>query len=138
MYACRFCMDGIGEQADISCGDAWYLDSYGNPDFTEHNGRNVIFARTDKGFDLIQDAQRHHCITTEIYRGYEAELKRIQRSQYERRISMKARIAALKIMGKPYPAYSKNILQKYSRYMSRKVQVKICIGTCKRILQGKL
>ena len=43
---CRFCADGTGEMADISCGDAWYLTKAGKPDFMEHPGRNVVFSRT--------------------------------------------------------------------------------------------
>lgn len=46
---CRFCMDGIGEFADISCGDAWYMEEDGTPDFNEHDGRNITFSRTKKG-----------------------------------------------------------------------------------------
>jgi len=31
---CRLCIDGIGEAADISCGDGWYIKD-GEPDFSE-------------------------------------------------------------------------------------------------------
>ena len=40
--ACRFCFDGIGEAADISCGDGWYIRD-GKPDFTENDGRNALY-----------------------------------------------------------------------------------------------
>jgi coenzyme F420 hydrogenase subunit beta len=138
MPACRFCMDGIGELADISCGDAWYLNEAGNPDFSEHMGRNVIFARTNKGAELVLNAQSCHRIVIEQYDNYEDELQKIQKSQYYRRESMGARILALKIMGRPYPAYSHKILSAYSSYLSKKKQLKICLGTCKRIFKGKI
>lgn len=51
---CRFCIDGVGESADISCGDAWYLKPDGTPDFTENEGRNIIIARTNKGDILLK------------------------------------------------------------------------------------
>lgn len=35
MPVCKFCIDGIGEMADIACGDAWYLTSENTPDFSE-------------------------------------------------------------------------------------------------------
>ena len=44
---CRFCWEGVGEAADISCGDGWYLEN-NRPTFTENLGRNVILARTLK------------------------------------------------------------------------------------------
>ena len=51
---CRWCADGTGEFADISFGDGWYLDDNNKPDFEENLGRNVIFARTELGEDLIK------------------------------------------------------------------------------------
>ena len=53
---CRFCVDGVGELADVSCGDAWYLLPDGEPDCSEHEGRNFIFSRSDKGDSLVKEA----------------------------------------------------------------------------------
>ena len=53
MKMCRLCLDGIGEAADIACGDAWNLTLDKKPDFTEADGRNVIFARTEKGKEIL-------------------------------------------------------------------------------------
>ena len=138
MPSCRFCVDGIGEMADIACGDAWYLTSQGKPDFSEHNGRNVIFARTEKGLKLINEAQEEQRIEIEEYSDYEENLAKIQKSQYDRRVSMMARIMALRMMGKPHPAYSYNILREYSSHLAIKKQLRIFLGTCKRIIEGKI
>ncbi len=40
--------DGIGEMADVACGDAWYLTESGQADFSEHAGRNVILREQRK------------------------------------------------------------------------------------------
>lgn len=39
--------------ADISCGDAWYLTQEGKPDFSEHEGCNVVFVRSSAGEDVL-------------------------------------------------------------------------------------
>lgn len=138
MPMCRFCLDGIGEMADVACGDAWYLTGQGLPDFSEHAGRNVIFARTEKGLELIRNAQKQQRIEVETYDDYEVNLMKIQKSQYDRRVSMRARILALKIMGRPCPAYSRKILKGYSSHLAKGKQFRICLGTCKRIIKGKI
>ena len=138
MPACRFCLDGIGEMADVACGDAWYLTDSGQADFSEHAGRNVIFARTKKGLELIRKAQEKQRIEMKEYNNYENSLMKIQKSQYERRIAMRARVLALKIMRKPYPVYSHKILKKYASKLTKGKQLRICLGTCKRIIKGKI
>ena len=40
---CRFCMDGIGDMADVVCYDAWYLGKDHKPLFNEAEGRNGVF-----------------------------------------------------------------------------------------------
>lgn len=138
MPACRFCIDGVGELADISCADAWYLDNDGKPDFSEHEGRNAVFARTDKGAELINEAKASSYITVTEYDGFCQELKLIQKSQYERRAAMRARLAALKLTRRPYPACCAKLLKSYSAQLPKKKQLKIFLGTCKRIVKGKL
>ena len=138
MSSCRFCIDGIGEMADVACGDSWYLTAQGKPDFSEHDGRNVIFARTENGLELILNAIKSQRIEAEEYIDYENSLMKIQKSQYDRRVSMRARIAAMRVMGKPCPAYSHKMLRKYSSHLSMKKQLRICLGTCKRIIKGRI
>jgi coenzyme F420 hydrogenase subunit beta len=138
MPSCKFCLDGIGELADISCADGWYLNKDGKPDFEERDGRNVIFARTEKGASLLERAKNDKRITLTEYQDYEDELKKIQRSQYERRISMKTRIAALKFTRNTYPAYSKEILSSFSSHCPFKKKLKAFLGTCKRIFKGEI
>jgi coenzyme F420 hydrogenase subunit beta len=45
----KICPDGIGEFADIVCGDAWYATESGKPDFSEHPGRSLVITRTESG-----------------------------------------------------------------------------------------
>lgn len=137
MPCCRFCADGVGELADISCGDYWYIKD-GKPDFAEHEGRNVIFVRSQKGMDiirLIQDASRITLCEEEDYQSY---LSIIQKSQLERRQSLVIRLIALTVLRQPRPKYLNKHLYAYSSELSLKRKIRIFLGTCKRILQGKI
>lgn len=138
MPACKFCIDGIGEMADISCGDAWYLTKENKPDFSEHMGRNVVFARTVQGNMLLNEMKKENLIFLKEYEKYQVELPLIQKSQWNRRREMQSRILAMKLLLKSSPSYNKTVLSKYSRGLSLKDRLRIIISTGKRILKGKV
>lgn len=137
MTACKYCLDGIGEMADISCGDAWYLTAEKKPDFKEHEGRNVIFARTEIGLELLNMMRKSNVISLKSYNNYKEELPLIQTSQYNRRQQMLARILALRVCLQPAPDYPMNLLKAYASGMSKREFIHVFGGTCKRLLKGK-
>lgn len=135
---CRLCLDGIGELADIACGDAWYLSNDGKPDFSEGKGRNVIFARTKVGDALLKEAMEKKYIELTTYDNYSDNLKKIQKYQYDRRVTMHSMLAAMKLMGRTVPNYNREVLKELSKNGTVKQKAKRFIGTIKRIKQGKL
>jgi coenzyme F420 hydrogenase subunit beta len=95
-FRCKICPDGYGEFADISCGDAWNLKD-GKPDFSEADGKSVIFVRTDIGKSIYAKVVENRYIMT---KDFDIEkLQFIQASQFYRKRTVGARIAALKILG---------------------------------------
>lgn len=134
---CRFCMDGIGERADISCGDAWYLTEELSPDFSEYEGRNVVFTRSEKGSELFDKAVSKGYLYAEKFSDFDA-LYRMQTYQYERRTTMYAKVKAFDLLFKLRPPYSNAILKKYSKSSSMKRKGRIFGGTVKRILLGRV
>lgn len=138
MKICRFCIDGIGELADISCGDAWYVNLDGTPDFSEHDGRNVIFARNKKGSQLIKEAYELGYLEIKKYENID-ELNKSQYHQYSRRATMLGQVIGMNIMIRPTPIYSKNLLLKYAiegkQFLGNMQRIKGIIG---RALQGKI
>lgn len=134
---CRFCIDGIGEMADISCGDLWYLNENETPDFEEHEGRNVIFARTDIGKSILKKMKVDDELFLEEYDS-KNELKLVQKYQLERKAGMLSMIIAMKLFGKLYPDYHYTVLLKYSKFKSFKFKVKRFLGTCKRCINSKI
>lgn len=51
-FRCNLCPDGLGELADISCGDAWHRYS----DDEEDVGRSLIIARSKHGKRILERA----------------------------------------------------------------------------------
>ncbi len=135
--SCRFCIDGIGSLADISCGDAWYLLKNNKPDFSEHKGRNIVFSRTRKGETLLNDAVQGGFIHTEEYKELN-NLKLIQKYQFERRSTMFSMILAIKISLKKSPFYSFSTLLSFSKNVGVIKQFKRFSGTIKRIINKKI
>ena len=138
MRICRFCIDGIGELADISCGDAWYLKSDGSPDFSEHEGRNVVFARNENGNNILKKAYEQGYIVIEEYENIE-ELNKSQYHQYSRRTTMLGQVIGMTFMRKHVPAYNKNLLLKYAiegkQFRGNMQRIK---GVIRRSIQGMI
>ncbi len=135
---CRFCLDGIGEMADISCGDAWYLGEDNKPVFTEAAGRNVVFLRTQRGKELFLKAYKAGCLTKSDYPEFEKELPLYQAYQYERRTTMGITILALKLMGRKYPKYNYKLLKSYEKKVGLKHKISRFKGTIERIARKKI
>lgn len=135
---CRWCADGVGEFADVSCGDAWYLDENNNPIFSEGEGRNVIFARNSRGDELINELVDSEQLAVEPFNDKVHSLKYIQKYQFERKATMLGKVLALRMMKKNPPKYQTRDLIKWSSEISLKVNVVIFLGTIRRILKGKL
>lgn len=137
MKACRICIDGIGEMADISCGDVWYLNGDETPDFGEHEGRNVIFSRTAVGTELIKNAIKDKVIHVNDFPEYNEYLRKIQKYQYERKATMKVKLFILKILGSSVPTYDSKTMKQFSKTIDIRKKWRIAAGTLKRVLNGK-
>jgi coenzyme F420 hydrogenase subunit beta len=135
---CRFCMDGTGERADISCGDAWYLKPDGTPDFSEREGKNVIFARNAKSAKIIADAVKAKRLNIEKFENWNEDLKKMQLYQFERKCTMAAKIAAMHICCKETPEYESVVLKTLAKNISTKRKFEIFLGTINRLLKKKM
>lgn len=134
--ACRFCLDGIGEAADISCGDGWYIKN-GKPDFSEHAGRNVVFVRTARGESIIKALKQKKLIECEYSNHIYDELGVIQAYQFNRRTTMQIRLAALKLYGRSTPKYNERMMKELGKNAPLKLKAKIFLGTLKRLHEKK-
>lgn len=134
---CRFCIDGIGEQADISCADAWYVKDNA-PDFSEHAGRNITFVRTNAGSSIFNEAQKMGYLESFNCDDVFDYLKTIQNYQFIRRATMHSTLLALRICGRGVPKYNSRLLSSYSKNISTSDRLKRFLGTIKRVIQKKI
>lgn len=134
---CRFCYDGIGTAADISCGDGWYIKD-GKPDFEEHEGRNIVFIRTEVGNELFNKMIGSNVISCEKASDPYEELKIIQNYQYTRRTTMREKLFALKLYGRPIPAYSRSMMRQLGKKATVNSRARILMGTLKRLHENKI
>lgn len=134
---CKFCFDGVGEYADISAGDAWQTNPDGTPNFSEGEGRNVVFARTHKGFELIEDAIREGAITLDAFSDWQY-LKGIQKAQYERKCLLRSRLRIMRLFGKRTCSARVNSLESYAAAMPLSKRVKTALGLIKRLMTGRI
>ena len=131
-YCCRFCTDGIGERADISCGDAWYLQENKTPNFAEREGRNVVFARTNLGEQILHCASKEVVLTD--FKNIK-ELEYMQPYQKRRKATLFWKVMALRLFARKIPPYDRKKLYRWQTYASKNEKLKDFLGTIKRILK---
>lgn len=136
--SCKLCFDGIGEYADISCGDIWNLTEDKKPDFSEGEGYNIVFARSKLGDRLINDAFKGNAIFLEDWNSKINELKYSQPNHFIKRTTILSKYIALKLMLQNTPKYKIKRMLSYSRKNDLKTQFIVFKGTLIRILKKRL
>lgn len=121
-HRCKICIDGIGEFADVVCADGWECDDKGYPIFEEKNGMSLVIARTEVGSNLLHDSVKANYVN--FGKSEKIRLDQIQPFQYYRRISILARLLAMKILGKSSPTYKNFSLLKLARIAGFKMSLK--------------
>ena len=126
---CKFCVDGTGNDSDISVGDFWEADSDGFPTFEEGDGNSVIIARSEKGRRLILDAAADGVIELS---AVDLELvAAMQPLQVSRRKTLMGRLAARRLLGRPGPSY-RGFRLGWLAARSPKANLRAFVGAIKR------
>ena len=136
--ACRFCMDGIGEAADIACADLWYLKEGNQPDFSEHDGRNIVFCRSALANLILTDAEAKGYVNVRDYKDRISQFSYIQPYHRSRRTTMKYRVLPMKLFGRAVPKYPDKLLLAASKYSNSKENWRVFKGTVQRIIKKKI
>ena len=106
------------------------------PDFSEHEGRNVTFTRSEKGKKLLEDAAAAGYLRLEDYDL--DELQYVQRFQFERKRNLRPQISAMRLAGRPVPFYDAGKLRAFNRPLSPEKNLRRFAGTLRRIMKGKI
>ncbi|WP_371056688.1 Coenzyme F420 hydrogenase/dehydrogenase, beta subunit C-terminal domain [Rhodosalinus sp. K401] len=134
-HRCKICADGTGKAADIVCADAWQCDEQGYPVFEERDGVSLVVARTKTGQRLLAAAEAAGRLETTAFDP--RALARMQPGQFNRRTVLLARLAALRLFGKPVPRYRGLRLGAAARQAAPRAFVKNFAGMARRILRGR-
>ena len=129
-HRCKVCADGTGVAADIVCADAWETDAKGYPVFAEAAGVSLIVARTPLGAQLIEAARAADRIKTTPFDA--DRLAAIQPGQRERRRALAARLAGLRLLGRPVPRYEGLQILAAGRQNTLKKILRNFLGTLRR------
>jgi coenzyme F420 hydrogenase subunit beta len=129
-FRCHLCPDGLGEIADISCGDAWhrYKDN-GNP------GLSLVLVRTEKGRKILHKAVDAGYV--DLIQASAAEVISAQ-GLIQRRKEIFGRLLALKAFMIPTPSFPGFPLRQVWADTPPKVKMRTILGTIKRIVRREL
>ncbi len=129
-FRCYLCPDGTGEQADISCGDAWYRKGEkGN------QGLSLVVARTERGKRILHAAMEAGYVHLERI-PIEA-LEKSQINLLNKKRAIWGRLLAMKMFGIPTPKYQGYHLFENWVDLPFKEKAKSILGTVRRIVQRK-
>lgn len=135
-FRCRICPDGTGGLADIVCADAWETDGRGYPLFEERDGLSLLIGRTGRGEDIIRDAMAAGRIAAAPFPA--AGIRDIQPGQRDRKRFALPRILALRLMARPAPEFRGFHLVRNALSAGLWPLVRNFLGTCRRIVAGKI
>lgn len=131
-HRCKICADGTGVAADIACADAWEVDARGYPLFEEAEGISLMVARTALGQRILAEARTSGELGTGAFDL--ASLIAIQVGQRDRRRALLARLAALRLVGRPVPRYRGLRLIDAARQNSLRSSLVNFLGTLRRAI----
>lgn len=120
---CQLCPDGLGEFADVTGGDAWHRSAEGT------DGISVILARTTHGRRVVEGA-----IADGYLMATPSDAHAVVRGQglIRRRRLVAARVAGLKLLGRPVPRFRGFHLLRAARQEGAVTQAKELAGMVKR------
>ncbi|MEN6373604.1 MAG: Coenzyme F420 hydrogenase/dehydrogenase, beta subunit C-terminal domain [Smithella sp.] len=126
-FRCNLCPDGLGELADISCGDAWHLYDNQKSDW----GHSLVLVRSDHGKKILHSAMASGYL--ELSQSQTADVIEAQ-PLAGRRAEIFGRLLAMKTLLMPVPQFSGFHLSKAWLKNSLKIKIKTYLGTLRRLL----
>lgn len=133
-FRCKICPDGIGEFADIVCGDGWHCDEQGNPLFDEQDGRSLLITRTARGEALVSRAIAAGALVTEPTQI--AQIAHMQPFQARRKGLVLSRFAAMLLTGRRLPRFRGLALAANARKLGARENLRSFLGTLRRLVAG--
>jgi coenzyme F420 hydrogenase subunit beta len=129
-FRCNLCPDGLGELADISCGDAWHRHKTSNS-----HGLSLVLIRTERGREIFHNAMKAGYI-----KAYNSSAANVLAAQglVRRRQEIFGRLLAMRLLLIPTPEFAGFSLFKAWMKNPVAMQIKTILGTLRRLLQRGL
>jgi coenzyme F420 hydrogenase subunit beta len=126
-FRCNLCPDGLGELADVSCGDAWHLFNNKNNDY----GQSLVLARSEHGSEILHRAMESGYLQLEPSKP--TDVIKAQ-PMTGRRAEIFGRLLAMRTLFIPVPQFVGFPLNKVWMKNSIKIKIKTYLGTLRRLL----
>ncbi|WP_158084344.1 Coenzyme F420 hydrogenase/dehydrogenase, beta subunit C-terminal domain [Marispirochaeta aestuarii] len=128
---CRLCADGMGDLADIACGDAWHLYKHDG-----NLGLSIVVARTKKGCSIVEDAIKDgYLVLREIKKDEILRSQGTDSGIINRRCAIWGRLFVLKLLGIPVTRFKGVPLRKAWKQLDLRTRLRIIIGTVVRVIK---
>ncbi len=132
-HRCEVCADGTGMAADLVCADLGSVAGQGDPDAGPAPGESLILARTVLGEQIARGAEAAGRLALQPFDI--ADLAAIQPGQRDRRRALRARLAALRLLRRPVPAYQGLHLRAASRQNRLRCNLRNFLGFLRQNLR---
>ncbi len=135
-FRCKVCPDGIGEAADLAAADTWPGGSPDRETSESDPGTNAIVARTVRGLELLEAAERDGALTIEQDVTPE-EMTRYQPHQRNKKYAVWGRYQGMRAEGRIVPQTQRLRIQELAQELPEDFSASQCEGTRRRIREGK-
>jgi coenzyme F420 hydrogenase subunit beta len=126
-FSTHLCPDGMGEDADISCGDPWYRE-VGEGEA----GSSLVLVRTETGRNILRRATEAGYVT--LNRAEPWKLVKSQKNVIAKRGAIGGRVAILTMLGLPAPKLKGFSLFRNWLRLSLQDKLRSTAGTLRRVL----
>jgi coenzyme F420 hydrogenase subunit beta len=130
-FRCHLCPDGLGQVADLSCGDAWHTYSaQADP------GRSLILVRTARGRRILHNAVAAGYL--ELQRSTGTAVQVAQTALIKKRAHLYGRLLAMRMLLVPAPRFPGfSLFESWSK-LPLSTKLRTIVGTLKRLCQKRL
>lgn len=126
-WRCHLCPDGLGQVADLACGDAWHrFAEDGDP------GRSIVLVRTVRGREVLHRAMAAGYVQMEPLNA-QAVLD-AQHNLLQRRRELFGRLLAMRFLAVPAPEFPGFPLMREWLALSLPTKLRTILGTARRVV----
>lgn len=134
-WRCKICPDGTSRFSDIAVGDFWETNSDGYPVFEEGEGRSFVFARTERGDEVLRAAARDGVLSLAV--ASPDSLGTVQPLQVTRTRTLVGRLVGRRAAGYAVPRYQGfGLFELAGRHPIRNIRA--ALGTFKRSARTRM